>query len=516
MISIGDKLNLHKSIITIPLIVFTITTLILSPLLVILSFSPVSAISAYDDIIQLETRGFYIANGSYNYTFDDLDDVKSQLSLCGANDLVSSFSGPNNQYAISSYTNSGVVSLKIFSTVASSNTSFFYFPTDSQDALNPRSVTWSETWYSADIVMDSGGGISCSAIGGWRGEPIAVITGSYKPIVSTFPIKVGVPDTFTDGYPTGYEGEIISSNPPTTTYPPENPLLSAEVSGKTVTYTASIDSLTAQEAYLFQISNPDADPATCESTSSCYLEYTNTSGNITYSEVTLASNEEKGITGGTYTRSTFTVTLLYDDVGDIEVTMVGYVTDGIAHAHLTVPVGTTGFVSTDEEQTTGVTCGIADIACWLSQGFNNLTASISGFFSNLISNLTNFFSNLLTGVSDFFTYLFVPDGDLASTQFTDWTNNATGISNILAISVNTIGSLAGTTCSSVTLPLPYVETDLTLPCLYTFYYNNLGALFTLYQVIVSGVIAYGVLLNIAKHAKGFKDPTEDKIEVLNL
>lgn len=72
------------------------------------------------------------------------------------------------------------------------------------------------------------------------------------------------------------------------------------------------------------------------------------------------------------------------------------------------------------------------------------------------------------------------------------------------------------TCAPLVLPLPYIGSDLTLPCMTEFYEETGGSMFTMYQTIVSGVISYFVLLGFLRIAKEAKDPQNDKIKAGDL
>ena len=50
----------------------------------------------------------------------------------------------------------------------------------------------------------------------------------------------------------------------------------------------------------------------------------------------------------------------------------------------------------------------------------------------------------------------------------------------------------------------------------TIYKKQVGSFYTIYQTIIFGFIAYWVSVKIYALVKGFKDPDEDKVEVLDL
>ena len=66
------------------------------------------------------------------------------------------------------------------------------------------------------------------------------------------------------------------------------------------------------------------------------------------------------------------------------------------------------------------------------------------------------------------------------------------------------------------MELPFVDTTLTLPCMSTIYTTYFPDLFSLYQLITTGFIAYRVIINLFDKVKKVQDPEYDKVEVLEL
>lgn len=91
-----------------------------------------------------------------------------------------------------------------------------------------------------------------------------------------------------------------------------------------------------------------------------------------------------------------------------------------------------------------------------------------------------------------------------------------GLSAIVTAPLNTIRSLLSSSCSNLVLPLPFVNENLTLPCLAPIYSQHFGAFFTLYQTIILGIIAYRCIMSIFFDIKGFTNPNDDRIEVMDL
>lgn len=104
----------------------------------------------------------------------------------------------------------------------------------------------------------------------------------------------------------------------------------------------------------------------------------------------------------------------------------------------------------------------------------------------------------------------------ASNFFSGFTTNTYGLTSIITAPLTLIQSLTSTTCSDLVLPLPFVNQNLTLPCMYTIYSQNFGSFLTLYQTITYGIVAYWVIVRIFNLVKDFKNPDHDEIEVMEL
>ena len=92
-----------------------------------------------------------------------------------------------------------------------------------------------------------------------------------------------------------------------------------------------------------------------------------------------------------------------------------------------------------------------------------------------------------------------------------------GISSIITAPLQAISGLVSATCVQIELPIPYLENKtLILPCMSSIYQQHFGQLFTLYQTIIFGAIAYRMLVSLFMMIQGFKNPDDDKIEVVDL
>ena len=104
----------------------------------------------------------------------------------------------------------------------------------------------------------------------------------------------------------------------------------------------------------------------------------------------------------------------------------------------------------------------------------------------------------------------------ASNFFGNFTTNTHGLTGIITAPLNAIQSLTSKTCSPLVLPLPFVNQNLTLPCMRQIYTDNFGGFMQLYDVIVVGIIAYWICVRIFGLVKDFKNPDHDEIEVVDL
>lgn len=100
--------------------------------------------------------------------------------------------------------------------------------------------------------------------------------------------------------------------------------------------------------------------------------------------------------------------------------------------------------------------------------------------------------------------------------FNDFTTNTHGLTGIISSPLNAIQSLTSKTCTPLVLPLPFVDKDLTLPCMRQIYTDNFGAFMNLYDVIIIGIVSYWVMVRIFTLVKDFKNPDHDEVEVVDL
>lgn len=108
------------------------------------------------------------------------------------------------------------------------------------------------------------------------------------------------------------------------------------------------------------------------------------------------------------------------------------------------------------------------------------------------------------------------DSDVGTGFFQNFNDNDFGLSEIITIPLNTITSLTSKTCNPLSIPIPKTGKNISLPCMTQVYQDNIPSIFSIWQIVSFGIIAYFVAIDIFHIVKGFKDPESDKVEVLDL
>ena len=100
--------------------------------------------------------------------------------------------------------------------------------------------------------------------------------------------------------------------------------------------------------------------------------------------------------------------------------------------------------------------------------------------------------------------------------FDNFDDNDYGLSDIIKTPLTFIQGLSTNTCTPITLPLPFVDQNLVLPCIRPIFEEHFSPLLTVYQLITFGLISYFIVINIFKTVRGFKNPDSNNVEVLEL
>ena len=135
-----------------------------------------------------------------------------------------------------------------------------------------------------------------------------------------------------------------------------------------------------------------------------------------------------------------------------------------------------------------------------------------------LADLGCHFRNFQVWLKQFVINLFVLQDDEITIFKEIASPTGEGLTAVIITPLNLLNKLkeAEYTCNPVSLPLPHVNGNLNLPCMTTIYQNSFGAIFTVYQMIINGLVSYYVLTRILESVKKMKDPQNDQIELLKL
>lgn len=103
-----------------------------------------------------------------------------------------------------------------------------------------------------------------------------------------------------------------------------------------------------------------------------------------------------------------------------------------------------------------------------------------------------------------------------SSFFNSFNTSDHGLTGIITAPLNLITSITSKSCSPLVVPLPFVNENLSLPCMSSIYSQYFGSFYDIYKVITFGIVAYWICVRIFAMVKDFKNPEHDEIEVVDL
>lgn len=106
--------------------------------------------------------------------------------------------------------------------------------------------------------------------------------------------------------------------------------------------------------------------------------------------------------------------------------------------------------------------------------------------------------------------------DSAGNFFNNFEDNDFGLSGIITAPLNTIKTITSNSCTPINLTIPFVNKNMSLPCMTEIYEEHFGSFLDIYHIITFGMISYWVCVQIYAMVKGFKNPDKDEIEVMDL
>ena len=145
-----------------------------------------------------------------------------------------------------------------------------------------------------------------------------------------------------------------------------------------------------------------------------------------------------------------------------------------------------------------------------------ITGAISGAISSVNQNSNNNQAQTNQKLDDINNSINNDNVDDKTSFFTNFDNDSHGLTGIITLPLTTIQNLANSSCVSLSIPIPFTNSNVSLPCMTQVYQTYIPSVFSIWQVVSFGIISYLICLDIFKMVKGFKDPNDDKVEVLDL
>lgn len=177
---------------------------------------------------------------------------------------------------------------------------------------------------------------------------------------------------------------------------------------------------------------------------------------------------------------------------------------------------------------------------WHGQGFLQYNSSYSIYLGNIVdydSSIVSDFNNsagqkAIQSSIDYQTQVqhqdsvntqnIINDDNVsgASSEVDSLINNAafsdtSGINAIINAPLNFIQNLSST-CQPIQITIPYIDTSVTIPCIYQTIATAMPGVAAILSVAINGFIIYRILLDIVSIVKSAREPDEDRIEVLDL
>lgn len=91
-----------------------------------------------------------------------------------------------------------------------------------------------------------------------------------------------------------------------------------------------------------------------------------------------------------------------------------------------------------------------------------------------------------------------------------------GLSGILLTPLNFIKNLSTKSCQPLSLPIPFTNKNISLPCFSTIYSTYVNELLIIWHTVLYGIVVYSIAVDIFKTVKNTLDSDKNNLEVLDL
>lgn len=167
------------------------------------------------------------------------------------------------------------------------------------------------------------------------------------------------------------------------------------------------------------------------------------------------------------------------------------------------------YYSTNSTSFTDITLLLTDMTNYYQYEINNINENKTIYFK-----ITDLNDNIL--YTSTYTINYQIQANENSNFFTNFRTNFHGLSDIISTPLYAIKKINTGVCTPLEIPIPYTNKNISLPCMTTVYENNMPEILNIWQIVTNGIISYYIILDLFRIVKSFKEPEEDKIEVVDL
>ena len=188
----------------------------------------------------------------------------------------------------------------------------------------------------------------------------------------------------------------------------------------------------------------------------------------------------------------------------------------------------------EPKNNTGISCSDYDNILEFSLGWSSATGeAFSAYLNELWYNSSNENSDVVDSINGLKDKQqetndkiqentdTIKDSDTSKSEaqandfFKNFKSDDHGLSGIITAPLTAISKLSQS-CVALSLPLPNNVGNIELPCMQTLYSQYVPTILSLWHVVVYGLVGYWIYKDIYRIVNNIKNPSDDKVEVLDL